>query len=38
MAGQRVMLAFLPFEDLNGDASQDCFSAGVTEETIGQPA
>ncbi|HTZ98152.1 MAG TPA: winged helix-turn-helix domain-containing protein [Terriglobales bacterium] len=32
----RVMLAVLPFENLTGDASQDYFSDGMTEETITQ--
>ena len=32
----RVMLAVLPFENLTGDASQDYFSDGLTEEMIGQ--
>jgi TolB-like protein/DNA-binding winged helix-turn-helix (wHTH) protein/Tfp pilus assembly protein PilF len=35
-AGDRVMLAVLPFENLTGDASQDYFSDGMTEETITQ--
>lgn len=30
----RVMLAVLPFENLSGDASQEYFSDGLTEETI----
>jgi TolB-like protein/DNA-binding winged helix-turn-helix (wHTH) protein/Flp pilus assembly protein TadD len=30
----RVMLAVLPFENLTGDASQDYFSDGLTEEMI----
>jgi len=29
-----VMLAILPFENLSGDAAQDYFSDGLTEETI----
>ncbi len=32
----RVMLAVLPFENLNGDAAQDYFSDGLTEEMIAQ--
>lgn len=32
----RVMLAVLPFENLTGDANQDYFSDGLTEEMIGQ--
>ena len=32
----RVMLAVLPFENLTGDASQDYFSDGLTEEMITQ--
>ncbi len=32
----RSMLAVLPFENLTGDASQDYFSDGLTEEMIGQ--
>ncbi|HVA17740.1 MAG TPA: winged helix-turn-helix domain-containing protein, partial [Candidatus Dormibacteraeota bacterium] len=32
----RVMLAVLPFENLTGDASQDYFSDGLTEEMIAQ--
>lgn len=32
----KVMLAVLPFENLNGDASQDYFSDGLTEEMITQ--
>jgi TolB-like protein/Flp pilus assembly protein TadD len=31
---QRVMLAVLPFENLSGDAAQEYFSDGLTEETI----
>jgi TolB-like protein/DNA-binding winged helix-turn-helix (wHTH) protein/Tfp pilus assembly protein PilF len=34
--GGRAMLAVLPFENLTGDASQDYFSDGLTEEMIGQ--
>lgn len=32
----RLMLAVLPFENLTGDASQDYFSDGMTEEMISQ--
>ncbi len=32
----RLMLAVLPFENLTGDASQDYFSDGLTEEMISQ--
>jgi len=32
----RVMLAVLPFENLTGDASQEYFSEGLTEEMIAQ--
>jgi TolB-like protein/DNA-binding winged helix-turn-helix (wHTH) protein/Tfp pilus assembly protein PilF len=32
----RTMLAVLPFENLTGDASQDYFSDGLTEEMIAQ--
>jgi TolB-like protein/DNA-binding winged helix-turn-helix (wHTH) protein/Tfp pilus assembly protein PilF len=32
----RVMLAVLPFENLTGDAGQDYFSDGLTEEMIAQ--
>jgi TolB-like protein len=32
----RVMLAVLPFKNLTGDASQDYFSEGLTEEMIAQ--
>jgi TolB-like protein/DNA-binding winged helix-turn-helix (wHTH) protein/Tfp pilus assembly protein PilF len=35
-AGGRVMLAVLPFENLTGDASQEYFSDGLTEEMITQ--
>lgn len=31
---ERVLLAVLPFENLTGDAAQDYFSDGLTEETI----
>jgi TolB-like protein/DNA-binding winged helix-turn-helix (wHTH) protein/Flp pilus assembly protein TadD len=34
--GGRVMLAVLPFENLTGDAGQDYFSDGLTEEMIAQ--
>jgi TolB-like protein/DNA-binding winged helix-turn-helix (wHTH) protein/Tfp pilus assembly protein PilF len=34
--GGRAMLAVLPFENLTGDASQDFFSDGLTEEMIAQ--
>jgi TolB-like protein/DNA-binding winged helix-turn-helix (wHTH) protein/Flp pilus assembly protein TadD len=34
--GGRSMLAVLPFENLTGDASQDYFSDGLTEEMISQ--
>jgi len=34
--GGRLMLAVLPFENLTGDASQDYFSDGMTEEMIAQ--
>jgi TolB-like protein/DNA-binding winged helix-turn-helix (wHTH) protein/Tfp pilus assembly protein PilF len=34
--GGRVMLAVLPFENLTGDASQEYFSDGLTEEMISQ--
>jgi TolB-like protein/DNA-binding winged helix-turn-helix (wHTH) protein/Tfp pilus assembly protein PilF len=33
---QRVMLAVLPFENLSGDAKEDYFSDGLTEEMIAQ--
>jgi TolB-like protein/DNA-binding winged helix-turn-helix (wHTH) protein/Tfp pilus assembly protein PilF len=33
---ERVMLAVLPFENLTGNASQDYFSDGLTEEMISQ--
>jgi TolB-like protein/DNA-binding winged helix-turn-helix (wHTH) protein/Tfp pilus assembly protein PilF len=32
----RIMLAVLPFQNLTGDASQDYFSDGLTEEMIAQ--
>jgi TolB-like protein/DNA-binding winged helix-turn-helix (wHTH) protein/Tfp pilus assembly protein PilF len=35
-AAGRLMLAVLPFENLTGDASQDYFSDGLTEEMIAQ--
>jgi TolB-like protein/DNA-binding winged helix-turn-helix (wHTH) protein len=35
-SGARVMLAVLPFENLTGDASQDYFSDGLTEEMLTQ--
>jgi len=31
-----MMLAVLPFQNLSGDASQDYFSDGLTEELITQ--
>lgn len=34
--GGRVMLAVLPFENLTGDANQEYFSDGLTEEMISQ--
>ncbi len=34
VAGGRVMLAVLPFENLTGEAAQDYFSDGLTEEMI----
>jgi TolB-like protein/DNA-binding winged helix-turn-helix (wHTH) protein/Tfp pilus assembly protein PilF len=34
--GARLMLAVLPFENLTGDAGQDYFSDGLTEEMITQ--
>ncbi len=34
--GGKVMLAVLPFENLTGDAAQDYFSDGLTEEMITQ--
>ena len=36
LATARIMLAVLPFENLTGDASQEYFSDGLTEEMIGQ--
>ncbi len=35
-SGERLMLAVLPFENLTGDAGQDYFSDGLTEEMIAQ--
>jgi TolB-like protein/DNA-binding winged helix-turn-helix (wHTH) protein/Tfp pilus assembly protein PilF len=35
-AAGRLMLAVLPFQNLTGDASQDYFSDGLTEEMIAQ--
>ena len=35
-ARSRIMLAVLPFENLTGDATQDYFSDGLTEEMISQ--
>jgi TolB-like protein/DNA-binding winged helix-turn-helix (wHTH) protein len=35
-SGGRLMLAVLPFENLTGDAGQDYFSDGLTEEMITQ--
>ena len=35
-SGQRLMLAVLPFQNLTGDAGQEYFSDGVTEELITQ--
>ena len=35
-SSQRVMLAVLPFKNLTGDAGQDYFSDGLTEEMIAQ--
>lgn len=35
-SGQRLMLAVLPFKNLTGDAAQDYFSDGLTEEMIAQ--
>ncbi len=35
-SGQRTMLAVLPFENLTGDADQEYFSDGMTEEMISQ--
>ena len=36
LPGGRLMLAVLPFENLTGDAAQDYFSDGLTEEMISQ--
>jgi TolB-like protein/DNA-binding winged helix-turn-helix (wHTH) protein len=36
LAENRLMLAVLPFENLTGDAGQDYFSDGLTEEMIAQ--
>jgi TolB-like protein/DNA-binding winged helix-turn-helix (wHTH) protein len=36
IATGKIMLAVLPFENLTGDASQDYFSDGLTEEMIAQ--
>jgi len=33
---QRIMLAVLPFENLSGDANEDYFTDGLTEEMIAQ--
>ena len=35
-SGERVMLAVVPFENLTGDAGQEYFSDGLTEEMITQ--
>jgi TolB-like protein/DNA-binding winged helix-turn-helix (wHTH) protein/tetratricopeptide (TPR) repeat protein len=35
-AGERAMIAVLPFQNLTGDDSQDYFSDGMTEEMIAQ--
>jgi TolB-like protein/Tfp pilus assembly protein PilF len=35
-SGQHLMLAVLPFENLTGDATQEYFSDGMTEEMIAQ--
>src|SRR5208282_2683076 len=35
-SGGRAMLAVLPFENLTGDASEEYFSDGMTEEMITQ--
>ena len=35
-AGQKMMLAVLPFKNLTGDVGQDYFSDGLTEEMIAQ--
>ena len=34
LPGHRSMVAVLPFQDLNGDAAQDSFADGLTEEAI----
>ena len=36
LPNQRVMLAVLPFENLSGDAHEDYFADGLTEEMIAQ--
>jgi TolB-like protein/DNA-binding winged helix-turn-helix (wHTH) protein/Tfp pilus assembly protein PilF len=36
VSGQRILIAVLPFENLTGDAGQDYFSDGLTEEMIAQ--
>jgi TolB-like protein/DNA-binding winged helix-turn-helix (wHTH) protein/Tfp pilus assembly protein PilF len=36
LAGGRTMLAVMPFENLTGDAGQEYFSDGLTEEMIAQ--
>jgi TolB-like protein/DNA-binding winged helix-turn-helix (wHTH) protein len=36
LASGKIMLAVLPFENLTGDAGQDYFSDGLTEEMIAQ--
>jgi|HubBroStandDraft_4_1064222.scaffolds.fasta_scaffold10216_3 TolB-like protein/DNA-binding winged helix-turn-helix (wHTH) protein/Tfp pilus assembly protein PilF len=36
LAGQKVVLAVLPFSNLTGDPSQEYFSDGLTEEMIAQ--
>src|SRR5712691_1509007 len=36
MAGRRVMLAVLPFENLSGSDEQEYFSDGLTDEMIAQ--
>jgi TolB-like protein/DNA-binding winged helix-turn-helix (wHTH) protein/Flp pilus assembly protein TadD len=36
LSGGRTMLAVLPFQNLTGDASQEYFSDGMTEEMIAQ--
>jgi TolB-like protein/DNA-binding winged helix-turn-helix (wHTH) protein/Flp pilus assembly protein TadD len=35
-SSQRIMLAVLPFENLSGDANEDYFADGLTEEMIAQ--